>query len=304
MDLTEKGSEELFVGLLADIQNNPEPWISIHINMVRISEDMLEKESLSNETMNKIENASKQVAKILHHSGLNELEGKIFLFEDSDVLALFKKDSGAYKQELEKLRRDFTLGGLDVILSIDEMKDKIQSLIELSVEKKKSAENFRIKRYALKLTATIFAADSPSFIDRDLLLSIQMKRRVRTQGCILLIEDDVVARGMVAVGLRDKYKVLHAKDAVSGMIAYIDNSPDMVFLDIHLPDYNGRDVLERIKWVDSEAFVVMLSGDSVPENVIDTKTKGAAGFIRKPFSKDKIVFYTQQCPTLAAREEL
>jgi CheY-like chemotaxis protein len=302
MDLIEKGSEEQFVTLLDAIQTNPNPWVSVYVNMVRISEEMLAKESLSQETMAKIEDASKNVAKTLYNSKLNKLDGKIFVFEDSDVLALFKKDNGEYKQELERIREDFTAGGLGFILSIDEMKDKLDSLVALSGEKKTNATNYRAKRYALQVTELIFSEASPAFIERDLVLNIQRKRSLRTQGCILLIEDDVVARGLVAVGLRDKYKILHAKDAESGIISYIDNAPDMVFLDIHLPDHNGFDVLERIKWVDPNAFVIMLSGDSVPKNVIATKVGGAAGFIRKPFSKEKIIYHAKLCPTLAYRE--
>lgn len=303
MDLAGKGSEEAFINLLSAIQENPDPWISVHINMVLISEEMLEKESLSKATMQKIENASRQVAKTLYNSPLNRLEGKIFVFEDSDVLALFKKDDGKYLQELAKLRQDFANNGLDIILSIDEMKNKLKSLIILSEEKKKSAETFRIKRYALQIADKIFTENSSDFIDRDFIINLQQRRKIHTKGQILLIEDDVVARGMVAMGLRDKYTILHAKDASSGLISYMDNAPDMVFLDIHLPDHNGREVLEKIKWIDPKAFVVMLSGDSATENVLATRAKGAEGFVRKPFTKEKIITYVQKCPTLAAREE-
>lgn len=302
MELITKNSEEDFVDLLAEIQKNPDPWVSVHINMARISEEMLEKEMLSKQTMDKILQSSMQVAKQIYSSPLNELEGKLFVFEDSDVLALFiKGNDAAYYSELTRLRQEFTMGGLGVIFSIEDMKDKMESLIKLSDEKTKTAISYKLKRKAISVSESIFSDKTPSSIDRETILAIQQKRNLRTKGCILLIEDDVVARGMVAMGLRDKYKIAHAKDAVSGIIQYIDSAPDMVFLDIHLPDHNGKEVLERIKWLDPQCYVVMLSGDSVPENVLSTKSKGAFGFIRKPFSKEKIRAQVEQCPTLKGK---
>jgi DNA-binding NarL/FixJ family response regulator len=42
----------------------------------------------------------------------------------------------------------------------------------------------------------------------------------------------------------------------------------------------------------------MLSGDSARDNVLSTQAQGAAGFVCKPFSKEKIFEYVRQCPLM------
>ncbi len=82
----------------------------------------------------------------------------------------------------------------------------------------------------------------------------------------------------------------------TGITAYINYAPHVVFLDIHLPDRNGKEVLDKIKLIDPESYVVMLSADSIADNVISTKSKGSVGFIKKPFSKEKLIQYIEKCP--------
>ncbi|NQZ08636.1 MAG: response regulator, partial [Algicola sp.] len=66
------------------------------------------------------------------------------------------------------------------------------------------------------------------------------------------------------------------------------HKPDLIFLDIELPDINGIEVLKRIKSKDPKSFVIMVSGESTIENVKGSLTNGAAGFIVKPFSAIKV----------------
>lgn len=103
---------------------------------------------------------------------------------------------------------------------------------------------------------------------------------------------------MVATYLKKEHQVILARDAKTGIMHFIDSAPDVVFLDIHLPDMKGHEVLKRLRLLDPTAYVVMLSGDSVRENVAFAQEYGAAGFIRKPFPKERILQYVQQCPTM------
>jgi two-component system, chemotaxis family, chemotaxis protein CheY len=299
MELITVNSEDRLVDLLTVIEPDSASWVNVHVHIRRIGDQMLEKESLSAEILEEIEKISARVAKTLMESKLGACEGAVFLFEDTDVLALVKKDRNFSVQTLDKLRSEFTVSGLLSILSITEMKEQLANLIQFSQEKKKSAEVYRLKRRAVKAAESIFTWARP---DQELTYAIQKKRRQRPGACVLVVEDDVVARGLVAMSLRQKYEVALAKDAKSGVISYIDKAPDIVFLDIHLPDHNGHDVLKRLKMLDPHAYVVMLSGDSVTGNVLAAKSEGAIGFIRKPFSKEKMMTYINKCPSLMAQQ--
>ena len=65
--------------------------------------------------------------------------------------------------------------------------------------------------------------------------------------------------------------------------------PDLVFLDIELPDSSGLELLKKFKQERPECFVAMISGFSTLENVQQSIAAGAATFIVKPFSGDKIL---------------
>jgi two-component system chemotaxis response regulator CheY len=64
--------------------------------------------------------------------------------------------------------------------------------------------------------------------------------------------------------------------------------PDVVFLDIELPDADGQEILKQIRSIKSNAFVVMVSAHSAVDNVKYSLSQGASGFIVKPFSSKKI----------------
>jgi DNA-binding NarL/FixJ family response regulator len=61
--------------------------------------------------------------------------------------------------------------------------------------------------------------------------------------------------------------------------------PDVVLLDINLPDYCGTDLIEKIKEIDSNASIIMLTGQNPEEYVNASLNKGAHGFLLKDCSK-------------------
>lgn len=63
---------------------------------------------------------------------------------------------------------------------------------------------------------------------------------------------------------------------------------DIVFLDIELPDGDGKDILETIQQQAPGTNVVMVSAHSTVDNVKDAIERGAKGFVVKPFSPKKI----------------
>ena len=77
---------------------------------------------------------------------------------------------------------------------------------------------------------------------------------------------------------------------------YVTHAPDVLFLDIELPDITGHDVLQKVLEMDPDAFVIMLSGNGNKENIFKAMKTGAKGFVGKPFTKDKLLQYILKCP--------
>jgi len=65
-------------------------------------------------------------------------------------------------------------------------------------------------------------------------------------------------------------------------------NPDITFLDIKLPDGNGLDLLEQMKKINPNAYIVMVTGSQSPEDVEASKKHKVNGYILKPFNVKKV----------------
>ncbi len=104
---------------------------------------------------------------------------------------------------------------------------------------------------------------------------------------VLVVEDSMVFQKIIATVLRDMPDVADVKVAGTGKDALqvvADASPDLVFLDLHLPDMDGLAVLDELKSRGARARVVVVSGLSVEgaDLTIQALSRGAQQFIRKP----------------------
>lgn len=100
---------------------------------------------------------------------------------------------------------------------------------------------------------------------------------------VLLIEDERNIRHFVRTILAaNGYQVLEAKTAAEGKMAFMSNSPDVVILDLGLPDGDGMDLLEKIRQ-DFSTPVIVLSARSDESDKVAALDAGANDYITKPF---------------------
>ena len=127
------------------------------------------------------------------------------------------------------------------------------------------------------------------------LLATKQDRRERV---VMVGDDDKLIRSLIHKTFQTKATILDFKDTNGVVEAYLESLPDVVFLDIHLPGGSGIDILAEIFGYDDTAYVVLLSADSVKDNVLTAKSLGAKGFIAKPFTLEKLESCYKQCPTV------
>jgi two-component system nitrogen regulation response regulator NtrX len=116
-----------------------------------------------------------------------------------------------------------------------------------------------------------------------------MKRKAVSH-TILLIDDEESIRTTLAGVLGDEgFRVLTAPDGPSGLTLVEEKAPDLVMLDIWMPEMDGIEVLKSIKEKWPELPVVMISGHGTVETAVKATKLGAFDFIEKPLSIDKVV---------------
>src|SRR5947209_19893886 len=110
-----------------------------------------------------------------------------------------------------------------------------------------------------------------------------------TKDKVLVIDDEQMIRYTLTQALRSwGYGVTEAGSLAAGLAAFDAEQPDMVLLDINLPDGSGIDALRKIKQRDTDAIVIMITADIVIENTIAALRGGAYDFIGKPIHLDEL----------------
>lgn len=90
------------------------------------------------------------------------------------------------------------------------------------------------------------------------------------------------------------HEVIEAANGVEAVKAYEAHRPDIVFMDITMPEMDGLTALRTIREKDSGARVVMCSSLGQKSAVIEALKAGAKDFIVKPFEPEKILSAVQK----------
>jgi two-component system KDP operon response regulator KdpE len=106
---------------------------------------------------------------------------------------------------------------------------------------------------------------------------------------VLLVDDDETLRRTLAIGLRAAdHEVLIAADARSALQALREDKPDIVVLDLGLPDLSGVEVLRQLR-VWSTVPVVVLSARAESGEKVQALDLGADDYVTKPFGMDELL---------------
>lgn len=117
---------------------------------------------------------------------------------------------------------------------------------------------------------------------------------------VLIVDDVQMARlNMKKVLEEQGIEIIEAESGSKALKLYITEKPDVVALDIDLPDINGVDVLKQLKDIDENVNVVIVTGISSQFNLVETFKNGAKYFMVKPIDLTKFV---QVVKSIASKE--
>jgi excisionase family DNA binding protein len=118
----------------------------------------------------------------------------------------------------------------------------------------------------------------------------------RTEGpLVLVVDDDPALRELIRVSLSlDGYSVREAASAEEALAAIEDTAPDLVLLDVVMPGVDGWQMLQRMQERHGSIPVIMFSGQVDPEAAVDAESRGARGFVGKPFDPQQLIERAKQ----------
>lgn len=112
---------------------------------------------------------------------------------------------------------------------------------------------------------------------------------------ILILDDEEALRSVIAQRLRRKgYEILEAGTAQEGLQILRDTLLDGVLLDLRLPDGDGLEVLHRLKELQTDIQVVMLTGHGTIESAIEAMKAGAFDYLTKPCNLSELELTLQK----------
>ncbi|HKR62958.1 MAG TPA: sigma-54 dependent transcriptional regulator [Thermoanaerobaculia bacterium] len=122
---------------------------------------------------------------------------------------------------------------------------------------------------------------------------------------ILIVDDDPQITEGLAELLSDRWEVRTAETGRQALVAFGEFSPDVVLLDVSLPDTTGIDLLDQFKMYSETAAVIMMSGSGTLDRVVESMKLGAETFLQKPFDAETLIAVLEQVERMiGSRREL
>jgi CheY-like chemotaxis protein len=105
----------------------------------------------------------------------------------------------------------------------------------------------------------------------------------------LVAEDEDSNYELVRIVLAKRYRLLRAHNGIEAVTLCEDEHPDLILMDIRMPDMNGLDATRIIKEVNHEIPIVALSAYAFDENIREARVAGCDEFLAKPFKVEDLL---------------
>ena len=106
---------------------------------------------------------------------------------------------------------------------------------------------------------------------------------------ILVAEDEDSNFELVKIVLAKRYRLVRAKNGIEAVTLSEEEHPDLILMDIRMPDMNGLDATRIIKEVNHDVPIIALSAYAFDENVREAKNAGCDDFLAKPFRVEDLI---------------
>ena len=105
---------------------------------------------------------------------------------------------------------------------------------------------------------------------------------------LLVVDDEPGIRESLKWIFKDSYEIILAKDGREALEAIANRTPDLILLDILLPDINGLEILRNVKKDHRRLPVIMITATKTVKNAVEAMKLGADDYIVKPFDLEEL----------------
>jgi two-component system response regulator AtoC len=116
-----------------------------------------------------------------------------------------------------------------------------------------------------------------------------MTAETAKRATILVVDDEQGVRQSFYMVLKDEFEVLLAETGNEAIDIFSKNTVDVILLDILLPDINGIELLERLKDMDPNTEIIMITAVKEVQTAVKAIKQGAYEYIIKPFNVDEVI---------------
>jgi two-component system, chemotaxis family, chemotaxis protein CheY len=194
--------------------------------------------------------------------------------------------------KLEKTRAESSDVNAKPHYSFEKAVDELQqALMEARNEAQQKAFEQKKSRVDEDLLSEFNAPGSIEELSKAMMKQFSravLSRSSRSEPEILIVEDQLFFNKLLQSILKGKYSIRSATKAFRALEIYLTSAPDIVLVDIMLPDVDGHALCSMIMRLDPDAFIVMVTGQGDWEHVKHAASNGAKDFITKPYSARKI----------------
>jgi len=283
MKTIQDSPEHHFLTFIDKIKRDSGGWVGIRIALSRKidHEDMISRPEHIEGKLHKLRKESEAVLTEMNAGLASYSNATAYVFTDCDIVLLLRVQNNT---EHDKVREFFQRTAAKYGARLCEYANLAKDIYSYQ---KLADERFLFSRRVKAYEA---------MADMNRMLSIPLRRQRRDDAVVLIVEDDRFTASYASNLLNKDYDVVHAKTGEEAILSYMEHAPDAVFLDIHLPGLNGHETLRALRKIDPEGFIVMLSVDTVKQNIVISTQLGAAGFLKKPFTKERLIAAVEKSP--------
>src|SRR2546427_4214024 len=109
-----------------------------------------------------------------------------------------------------------------------------------------------------------------------------------SQPSLLVVDDEAGVRESLRLIFGKDFQIREAKSSEEAVRAVKEEQPDIILLDILMPGSDGLEILKRIKAIDPEGQVIMLTALNTARTAFTAKETGAFDYVTKPFDVDAL----------------